>query len=143
MPDPGPGPARDPTPSMARRIGRSETAPHPIPIPVVAPSRRPCEGVPDLLSHRILLLVGPRDRDAAPELAAQLMTLDADGEDEMTFHLACQQGELAVSPVKMIAKGVVGGAPKAPGRAESSPGRRTLRWWCVNKRGGHRGVMRR
>jgi ATP-dependent Clp protease, protease subunit len=93
---------------------------------MVAPAPGPREGVPDLLSHRILLLIGPLARDAATALAAQLMTLDADGEDEITFHIACQQGELAaalmlaetielaVSPMVMIAKGVVGGVGLAP-----------------------------
>ena len=127
MPDPWPGtPPEIPPPRRPDDPGDPQPRPTPFPIPMVAPAQRPREGVPELLSHRILLLFGPLDREAATDRAAQLMTLDAAGEDEITFHLACHEGaldaalmlaetiELMVSPVVMIATGVVGGVGLAP-----------------------------
>lgn len=96
-------------------------------VPLVLPTEKRARQVDhELMAHRTLLLLGSLDDDVATRLAAQLMTLDAEGEDEITLHLSCQEGELlaalmvaetidlATSPVVVLAKGVVGGVALAP-----------------------------
>lgn len=96
-------------------------------VPVVPGSGRPSRGqdLPGLLRHRTLLLHGPLDEATATELAAQLMMLDAEGDEEISLRLSCDDADLpsalmvaetidlAGSSVIATVTGVVAGAALA------------------------------
>ncbi|MQA86343.1 MAG: ATP-dependent Clp protease proteolytic subunit [Streptosporangiales bacterium] len=84
-------------------------------------------GVPDwlqerLFERRIIVVRGRLDHDGVTRLAAQIVALDADGNDPIEMHLDCPDADLgaalllmdavalAGSPVHAIAAGQVGGA---------------------------------
>lgn len=104
--------------------GRRSPEPH---VPLVVPPDRPGR-LEDrgLLGHRTVLLVGPLEHESATQAAAQVMTLDAEAEGEISLHVACQDGDLGAAlmlaetvdltaaPVCAVAKGVVGGVALAP-----------------------------
>lgn len=96
-------------------------------VPMVRPAAAPgIGGERDLLTHRIVLVLGALDHDLATRVAAEIMMLDADGGDPITLHLAAHDGallsallvaetvSLAASRVVAVAKGVVGGVALAP-----------------------------
>jgi ATP-dependent Clp protease protease subunit len=78
-----------------------------------------------LLDRRIVLLTGHLDQAVATRAAAEVMLLDADGEDPVQLHMSCPDGELDASvmlaetldllqaPVHAIAGGLLGGAAVA------------------------------
>jgi ATP-dependent Clp protease, protease subunit len=78
-----------------------------------------------LLERRIVLVAGTLDHDAATRAAAQLMLLDADGDQPLELHLSCPDGDLDAAvtlaetldlvhvPVRAVARGSVGGPPVA------------------------------
>jgi ATP-dependent Clp protease, protease subunit len=117
-------PELPPEPEPAR-----PTAP---PVPMVLPATRARDR--SLADHRIVLLLGPLDHDLATRTAAEVMTLDATGDGEITLHMSCPDGDLlaalmlaetihlTAAPVIAIARGVVGGVALAPFAAA---GRRT------------------
>jgi ATP-dependent Clp protease, protease subunit len=98
--------------------------PTPPPVPMVFPSTRPRDR--SLADHRIVLLLGPLDHDLATRTAAEVMTLDATGDGEITLHMSCQDGDLlaalmlaetihlTAAPVVATVRGVVGGVALAP-----------------------------
>lgn len=47
-----------------------------------------------LLEERIVMVVGPLDEERATEAAAQLMTLDASGDEHITLRLSCGESDL-------------------------------------------------
>jgi ATP-dependent Clp protease protease subunit len=103
--------------------------------PVPTPERRPLPFLPippehpaaptdlwaKLLDRRIVMLAGHLDEAAATRAAAEVMLLDADGEDPIQLHIACPDGDLDASvmlaetldlvqaPVHALAGGLVGG----------------------------------
>jgi ATP-dependent Clp protease, protease subunit len=105
-------------------------------VPMVWPAAG-AGGERDLLTHRIVLVLGALDHDLATRVAAEIMMLDAEGDDPITLHLAAHDGallsallvaetiSLAASPVVAVAKGVVGGVALAPfaaaGHRSASP----------------------
>lgn len=74
-----------------------------------------------LLDRRIVLAQGTLDAQLATLLCAQLLTLDAEGDDEIQLHLNTPDGELGAAftvvdaldvlrvPVRAVAVGAVGG----------------------------------
>lgn len=102
-------------------------SPAPPPVPVVPGSSRTSErpDLPDLLRHRTVLVHGALDEAAATEAAAKVMTLDAEGDDEIVLRLSCDEADLlsalmlaetihlASSSVVATATGVVAGAALA------------------------------
>lgn len=79
-----------------------------------------------LRDQRTVLLLGPLDPAAAAAATAQVMTLDADGDDDIILHMACGEGDvlaaltladvihLANARVIAVAKGMTGGVAVAP-----------------------------
>jgi ATP-dependent Clp protease protease subunit len=110
--------------------------PLPRPVPPV-PAREPLQLFPPplsglsleladrLLARRIVMLMGPLDRDSGSDAVARLLLLDADSADPVELHLSCADGDLDASlvlaetvdlvraPVTAILRGAVGGAPVA------------------------------
>jgi ATP-dependent Clp protease protease subunit len=94
------------------------------PVPMVLPMARPDHRAGAL--QRTVLLLGRLDDDRATRAAAEVMTLDAEGDDEITLHLACREAELtaalmlaetiavANAPVRTVATGLVAGPALAP-----------------------------
>jgi ATP-dependent Clp protease protease subunit len=96
-------------------------------VPLVPPAG-PTRHLEDrgLLEHRTVLLTGRLDDEVATRVAAQVMTLDAEGSDEIALHVACEGGELLAAlmlaetiglvsaPIRAVAKGVVGEVALAP-----------------------------
>lgn len=78
-----------------------------------------------------MLLLGPLDHATASAAAAQLMTLDAEADEEVTLHVASGDGDtlaalmladvvgLMNAPVTAVAKGMVGGVALVPFAAAS------------------------
>lgn len=89
-----------------------------------APGSRACR--PSLSDQRVVLLLGPLDPETASAVAAQLMTLDAEGAEEVTLQMATGDGDILAAlmladvidlmnaPVTAVAKGMVGGVALAP-----------------------------
>jgi ATP-dependent Clp protease protease subunit len=97
-------------------------------VPAVAPDRavlRP-ELAEQLLARRIVLVTGHLDHTAATAAAAQLMLLDGTGDEPVTVHLRCPDGDLDAAvmlaetidvssvPVHAVAGGILGGSAVAP-----------------------------
>jgi ATP-dependent Clp protease protease subunit len=53
-----------------------------------------------LMEQRVVLLHGPLDEATSTRVAAELMTLDADGDDAVTLRIDC--GEAALAPALML-----------------------------------------
>jgi ATP-dependent Clp protease, protease subunit len=102
----------------------------PQPLPMPEPSRFPFIPFPPepsadvwtkLMEHRIVMLGGHLDQPSATRAAAQMMLLDADGEDPIRLHLSCPTGDLDASvmlaetldviqaPLHAVAGGLLGG----------------------------------
>jgi len=74
-----------------------------------------------LLEQRVVLLHGPLDETVATRVSAELMTLDADGDDAVTLRIDCGEAALAPAltlmdvvelmgvPVRALCLGQVGG----------------------------------
>jgi ATP-dependent Clp protease protease subunit len=74
-----------------------------------------------LLEQRVVLLRGPLDEVTVTRVSAELMTLDADGDDAVTLRIDCGEAALAPSltlmdvvelmgvPVRAVCLGLVGG----------------------------------
>ena len=74
-----------------------------------------------LLERRIVMLGGHLDHPAATRAAAEVMLLDADGEDPIQLHISCPDGDLDAAvmlaetvdllqaPVHAVAGGLLGG----------------------------------
>jgi ATP-dependent Clp protease protease subunit len=74
-----------------------------------------------LLAQRVVLLSGPLDDMSVTRVAAELMTLDADGDDPVTLRVDCGEADLAPAltlmdvvelmgvPVRALCLGQVGG----------------------------------
>jgi len=74
-----------------------------------------------LLDQRVVLLHGPLDEPTATRVSAELMTLDADGDDAVTLRIDCGEAALAPAltlmdvvellgvPVRALCLGQVGG----------------------------------
>jgi len=97
-------------------------------VPLLVPAERPVPPADlwsKLLDRRIVLVAGHLDHATATRAAAEVMLLDADGEDPVQLHISCPDGELDASimlaetldllqaPVHAIAGGLVGGAAVA------------------------------
>jgi ATP-dependent Clp protease protease subunit len=89
------------------------------------PSGLPLELADRLLARRIVMLMGPLDRDSGSDAVARLLLLDADSADPIELHLSCADGDLDASlvlaetvdlvraPVTAVLRGAVGGAAVA------------------------------
>lgn len=78
-----------------------------------------------LHAQRVVTLAGTLDGEQAQRVAAELMLLDAEGNEPVTLYVSCPDGELDASllvaetvelmtaPVTAVARGAVGGAPVA------------------------------
>lgn len=101
--------------------------PTPLRVPLVMPAHGPAgRRERNLHQQRTVLLTGALDDDAATTVAAEVMTFDAEGDDDITLHLTSTDGDLvaalmlaevldlANAPVTAIAKGIVGGVALAP-----------------------------
>jgi len=123
-----------PMPPDIPRVPPWRPVPPPAP-PVPTPERRPFPFLPippehsaaptdlwaKLLDRRIVMLAGHLDEPAATRAAAEVMLLDADGEDPIRLHIGCPDGDLDASvmlaeildlvqaPVHALAGGLVGG----------------------------------
>ena len=74
-----------------------------------------------LFDQRVVLLNGPLDETAATRVAAELMTLDAQGDEAVSLRIDCPDGSLALAltlmdvielsgvPVRALCLGKVGG----------------------------------
>jgi len=62
----------------------------------------------NLFSRRVVQLTGPLDDRAATDLAAQLMTLDALGDDPVELRMDCPSGTLAAALSLVDVLGLVG-----------------------------------
>ena len=74
-----------------------------------------------LFEQRVVLLNGPLDDMTATRVSAELMTLDAEGDDAVTLRIDCADGSLALAltlmdviellgvPVHALSMGQVGG----------------------------------
>jgi ATP-dependent Clp protease protease subunit len=74
-----------------------------------------------LFEQRVVLLNGPLDEPAATRVAAELMTLDAQGDEAVSLRIDCADGSLALAltlmdvvelsgvPVRALCMGQVGG----------------------------------
>ncbi len=74
-----------------------------------------------LFEQRVVLLSGPLDDMTASRVSAELMTLDAEGDDAVTLRIDCADGSLALAltlmdviellgvPVRALGMGQVGG----------------------------------
>jgi len=74
-----------------------------------------------LLEQRVVMLHGPLDETAATRISAELMTLDADGDDAVTLRIDCREAALAPAltlmdvvelmgvPVRALCLGQIGG----------------------------------
>lgn len=111
-------------PGQPNEPGRRDPA---VPVPLVVPATNPTqENDWGLLERRIVLLLGPFDRDLATRGAAKVMTLDAERNAEIRLQMSGQDGDLpsalmladtvdlARSPVSSLARGAVGGVVLAP-----------------------------
>ena len=79
-----------------------------------------------LLGQRIVFVNGVLTAEAATHAAAQIMMLNAEGDDSIHMHLSCPDGDLdaalaladtvdlATVPVDAVARGTVGGPAVAP-----------------------------
>lgn len=134
FPRPGyPSPERPPPPPEITPPGWTPpsrpAAPPPYPPVPVVPLDRP--GLLDdvstrLLKHRVVLVAGTLDSRTMTDAAAQLMLLDATGDDPIELRLMCPGGDLDAAlaladtidllgvEVRACAAGVVGGAALAP-----------------------------
>ena len=75
-----------------------------------------------LLAQRVVMLTGPLDDLTMTRAAAELMSLDADGDDPVTLRVDCGEGSLALAltlmdvvelmgvPVRALCLGQVGGS---------------------------------
>ncbi len=74
-----------------------------------------------LFAQRVVVLTGPLDATTATRVSAELMTLDAEGDDAVTLRIDCADGSLALAltlmdviellgvPVHALSMGQVGG----------------------------------
>jgi ATP-dependent Clp protease protease subunit len=74
-----------------------------------------------LFEQRVVLLHGPLDETTATRVSAELMTLDAEGDDAVTLRIDCRDGSLSLAltlmdvielsgvPVRALCMGQVGG----------------------------------
>src|SRR5205085_7764153 len=72
---------------------RPPTPRDPPPVPLVPIPLDDNSVLDRLLARRIVLLSGPLDHRLATDAAAQLMLLDASGDDPIELHLSCPDGE--------------------------------------------------
>lgn len=113
-----PGPARPWAPEPPRPAPRPETLPSARWWPV------PSESLDERLrAQRLVVLSGHLDTDTATRAAAELMTLDATGDEPINVQLACGDGDLDAAEmladtvdlagveVRVRCLGVVGGPP--------------------------------
>ena len=114
-------------PVPERREPPRPPAPPPLVPTVTVPSGAPQENVFDrLLERRIVLVSGRLDEGVAGLAAAQLMLLDASGDEPVELRLSCPDGdldacvaladtvELAGVTVRAVCSGRVGGPALAP-----------------------------
>ena len=92
---------------------------------MVLPATRSEPGRGRLSEQRVVLLLGPLSPEAGSAAAAQLMTLDAEGDEEVALQMASGDGDtvaalmladvvgLMNAPVTAVAKGMVGGVALA------------------------------
>ncbi len=88
-----------------------------------------------LLAERTVLLTGPLDGLTVTRVSAELMTLDAEGDDPVTLRVDCGEAALAPAltlmdvvelmgvPVRALCLGQVGGGGHRRGRSVQPPGR--------------------
>lgn len=107
--------------------GRPGEQPEPTRPPVIPQVEVPqrADWATELLKRRLLVIFGPLDHAAATRAAALVMTLDAEGDEEIGIRIACEDAELTPSlmlaetialtsaPVTVTATGVVAGAALA------------------------------
>lgn len=134
FPRPGyPVPERPPPPPEITPPGwmppsRPPARPPYPPVPVVPVDRRGLlhDVATRLLKHRVVLVAGTLDSRTMTDAAAQLMLLDATGDDPIELRLMCPSGDLDAAlaladaidllgvDVRACAAGVVGGPALAP-----------------------------